>query len=85
MKRTISTLPVAQTFSLQDLVTIKKGGVSRQIIRSAKCNVTLFGFDAAQELSEHASLFDALVHVLEGELEGASLTNPIACKMVRSS
>lgn len=66
----MSTLPVAQTFSLQDLVSYQEGAVvSRQIVRSARCNVTLFAFDAAQELSEHASPFDALVHVLEGELE----------------
>lgn len=31
--------------------------------------MTLFAFDAAQELSEHTSPFDALVHGLEGELE----------------
>jgi quercetin dioxygenase-like cupin family protein len=31
--------------------------------------VTLFAFDAGQELSEHTAPFDALVHVLDGEAE----------------
>ncbi|MEJ5241906.1 MAG: cupin domain-containing protein [Anaerolineales bacterium] len=66
----MSVIPVAQTFSLQELVSYQEGAiVSRQITRSAGGNVTLFAFDAAQELSEHTSPFDALVHVLEGELE----------------
>ncbi len=66
----MSVIPVAQTFSLQELVSYQEGAiVSRQITRSAGGNVTLFAFDAGQELSEHTSPFDALVHVLEGELE----------------
>ena len=32
-------------------------------------NVTLFAFDAGQELSEHAAPYDALVHILDGEAE----------------
>jgi quercetin dioxygenase-like cupin family protein len=31
--------------------------------------VTLFAFDAGQELSEHTAPFDALVSVLDGEAE----------------
>jgi quercetin dioxygenase-like cupin family protein len=31
--------------------------------------VTLFAFDEGQGLSEHTAPFDALVHVLEGEVE----------------
>jgi quercetin dioxygenase-like cupin family protein len=32
-------------------------------------NVTLFAFDEGQELSEHTTPFDALVHVLNGQAE----------------
>ena len=31
--------------------------------------MTLFAFDLGQELSEHTAPFDALVHVLDGEVE----------------
>jgi quercetin dioxygenase-like cupin family protein len=31
--------------------------------------VTLFAFDAGQELSEHSTPFDAMVQVLDGEVE----------------
>jgi len=43
--------------------------VSRQITKADAGNVTLFAFDAGQELSEHRAPFDALVHVLDGEAE----------------
>ena len=43
--------------------------VSRQITKAEAGNVTLFAFDAGQELSEHTAPFDALVHVLDGTAE----------------
>lgn len=43
--------------------------VSRQIVKSEGGNVTLFAFDEGQELSEHTAPFDALVQVLDGEVE----------------
>ena len=43
------------------------GIVSRQILKTAGGNVTVFAFTEGQELSEHTSPFDALVQVLEGE------------------
>jgi quercetin dioxygenase-like cupin family protein len=43
--------------------------VSRQISKAEGGNITLFAFDAGQELSEHTAPFDALVHVLDGEAE----------------
>jgi quercetin dioxygenase-like cupin family protein len=43
--------------------------VSRQISKAEGGNVTLFAFDAGQELSEHTAPFDALVHVLDGEAD----------------
>ena len=43
--------------------------VSRQVIKDAGGNVTLFAFDKGQELSEHTAPFDALVQVLDGKVE----------------
>lgn len=43
--------------------------VSRTLIKSDAGTVTVFAFDAGQELSEHTTPFDALVHVLDGEAE----------------
>jgi len=40
--------------------------VSRVLMKSPGGTVTLFAFDAGQELSEHTAPFDALVHVLDG-------------------
>jgi quercetin dioxygenase-like cupin family protein len=53
-----------------DLVSYQEGAVvSRQITKAEAGNVTLFAFDAGQELSEHSAPFDALAHILEGEAE----------------
>jgi quercetin dioxygenase-like cupin family protein len=66
----MSTAPKSETLNLAALVEYQTGSVvSRQITKSEAGNVTLFAFDAGQELSEHTAPFDALVHVLEGEVE----------------
>ncbi len=41
--------------------------VSRVLLKSAAGTVTLFAFDAGQELSEHTSPMQALLQVIEGE------------------
>lgn len=43
--------------------------VSREILKQKTGSVTLFAFDAGQELSEHTAPFDALVQVLDGEVD----------------
>ncbi|MCB9357767.1 MAG: cupin domain-containing protein [Calditrichaeota bacterium] len=43
--------------------------VSRTLVKSPKGTITLFAFDQGQELSEHSAPFDAMVHVLEGDVE----------------
>lgn len=47
----------------------KSSIVSRTLIETAGCTVTLFAFDAGQGLSEHSAPFHAMVHVLEGTAE----------------
>ncbi len=63
------TIPPAEALLLQSLVTPTAQGIaSRVLAKSGGGNVTLFAFDAGQELSEHTSPYDALVIVLEGTM-----------------
>jgi quercetin dioxygenase-like cupin family protein len=53
---------------LVDLVGYQEGAiVSRIVLKRDAGTVTLFAFDAGQELSEHTTPYDALVQVLDGE------------------
>ena len=66
----MSTAPRSEVLNLAALVEYQTGSiVSRQITKSEAGNITLFAFDAGQELSEHTAPFDAVVHVLDGEAE----------------
>jgi len=62
-------IPAAQALELTALISYaEKGIASRVIARTPGGNVTLFAFDAGEELSEHTAQYDALVVVLEGTL-----------------
>ena len=51
-----------------DLVSYQDGAVvSRIVVKRETGSVTLFAFDAGQELSEHTAPYDALVQILDGE------------------
>ncbi len=55
---------------ISDLIAYQDGAiVSRIVIKKEAGNVTLFAFDAAQELSEHTTAYDALLQVVDGEAE----------------
>ena len=43
--------------------------ISRSVHGDEVLNVTLFGFAAGQELTEHTAAFPAVLHFLEGEFE----------------
>ena len=76
-----STLPPGELFVLDALVTPTAQGIaSRVLARTAAGNITLFAFDAGEELSEHTAPFDALVLTLSG-----SLTLTIGGREVRTS
>ena len=61
---------VAQVMKLADMVNYQEGSVvSRTIVNKKTGTVTLFAFAEGQGLSEHKTPFDALVHVLDGEVE----------------
>src|SRR5688500_18993686 len=64
-----STLAAAELFTLESLVAPTERGIaSRVLARTAAGNITLFAFDAGEELSEHTAPFDALVLTLSGAL-----------------
>ena len=64
-----STLTAGELFTLESLITPTVHGIaSRVLARTAAGNITLFAFDAGEELSEHAAPFDALALTLSGAL-----------------
>ncbi len=66
----MATAPKSEVLHMADLASYQDGSVvSRQITKEEAGNITLFAFDEGQELSEHTAPFDALVHVLDGEVE----------------
>ncbi len=59
-----------QVSNIKELVAYQDGSiVSKEIIKKPTGTVTLFAFDRDQGLSEHTAPFDALVTVLDGEVE----------------
>ena len=69
MSMRAASIPPGEALLIQSLVTPTEQGIaSRVLARTAGGNLTLFAFDAGQELSEHTAPFDAIVLVLEGTL-----------------
>ena len=56
------------------------GIVSKQIIKKPNGNITLFAFDKGESLTEHTSPFEAVVYLLEGEMEIKIGGNPYSIK-----
>ncbi len=76
---------VAKAFRLLDLVTCQEGSVvSREVLKKKTGTVTVFAFDEGQGLSEHTAPFDALVYVLEGEVEITISGDPFRLKEAES-
>ena len=56
--------------TLAEMVSYQEGTVvSKTIVKKETGTVTLFAFDKGQGLSEHTAPFDALVYVVDGEVE----------------
>lgn len=45
------------------------GGASKELIHNDSGSVTLCSFDAGQGLREHSEPYDALIQVVDGEME----------------
>ena len=62
--------PDVNVVVLKDHIQYGEGAVvSRTLVKRPTGTMTLFAFDQGQELSEHTAPFDAVVHVIEGEVE----------------
>lgn len=62
--------PIASVFQPNASIDYSEGGViSKQVMKNAAGNVTLFSFDKGQGLSEHTAPFNALVQIIDGEAE----------------
>ena len=60
---------VGEVMKLRDLVAYQNGSVvSRTLVSVVGGTVTAFAFDEGQGLSEHTAPYDALVIVVEGEV-----------------
>lgn len=67
--------------TLVDMVDYQETSVvSKTIIKKDTGTVTLFAFDKEQGLSEHTAPFDALVCVLDGEVEVTISGVPVVVK-----
>ena len=72
---------VASPFALAALVEYQAGSiVSRMLVKKDAGTVTLFAFDKGQGLSEHTAPFDALVYVIDGEVEITISGKPMMLK-----
>ena len=60
----------AEASNLEGLIDYQEGSVvSRTIIDKKAGTVTLFAFDENQGLSEHTAPYDAMVYVIDGEVD----------------
>ena len=67
-----STNIMAEPLRLKELVAYQSGAVvSRTLIDEDHGTVTVFAFDESQGLSEHRAPFNALLIVIDGEMEVA--------------
>lgn len=54
--------------------------VSKQIIKKPNGNITLFAFDKDESLTEHTSPYEAVVYMVDGEMEIKIGGNPYNVK-----
>ncbi len=55
---------------LQNEINYQEGSVvSKQLIKKPNGNITMFAFDKGESLSEHTSPFQALLYIVDGEME----------------
>ena len=81
MSKKDSSKLAAKASNLAGLIDYQEGSVvSRTIIDKKTGTVTLFAFDENQGLSEHTAPFDALIYVLEGEVEVTISGKPLTLK-----
>jgi len=66
-KKLMKNIEKGKVQNMADLVVYQDGQiVSKTLVQNKAVSMTLFAFDAAEEISTHASHGDALVEVLDG-------------------
>ena len=66
---------------LVDAINYQNGSiVSKQIIKKQNGNITLFAFDKDESLTEHTSPYEAVVYMVDGEMEIKIGGNPFNVK-----
>ena len=71
----------AKISKLENLIEYQQDSVvSRSIIDKKTGNITLFAFDESQSLSEHTVPYDAMVYVIDGEVEITISGKPLKLK-----
>jgi quercetin dioxygenase-like cupin family protein len=72
---------VSTVSNINELIQYQTGSVvSRTIIKKPTGTVTIFAFDEGEGLSEHSAPFDALVQVIDGEVEVSISKKPYKVK-----
>lgn len=67
---------------LVDAINYQNGSiVSEQIIKKPNGNITLFAFDKDESLTEHTSPYEAVVYMVDGEMEIKIGGNPYIVKV----
>ena len=62
---------------LIDAIGYQNGSiVSKQILKKPNGNITLFAFDKDESLTEHTSPYEAVVYMVDGEMEITIGGNP---------
>lgn len=70
MENNIDTRETLKSKNLADEISYNVNSiVSKQIIKKPNGNVTLFAFAKNESLTEHTSPFEALVFVVDGQME----------------
>jgi len=71
----------AEASNLEGLIDYQEGSVvSRTLIDKKTGTVTLFAFDINQGLSEHTAPYDAMVYVIDGEVDVTISGKPVKLK-----
>jgi len=66
---------------LVDAIAYQDGSiVSKQIVKKSNGNITFFAFDKDESLTEHTSPFEAVVYMVDGEMEIKIGGNPCLVK-----
>ncbi|OQB15145.1 MAG: Cupin domain protein [Firmicutes bacterium ADurb.Bin193] len=79
-KKFLKNIDFETVVEMADLVSYHEGQiVSRTLVQNKSVSITLFAFDAGEEISTHESGGDALVYVLDGSTNitvGGKMYNP---------